>query len=157
MRVLTIPALLIYFAVQGQTVTVFNNVTGFIEIRDQAYFDRLDKTVQSLYVEHMGFYNKALNYYDSGQYDMAYFYFNKSFQFGYFSKLKVRPDDEIVQNKAVYTLKSIMRVKDHTPRQVQNAKELVDDHCDPERKEIAYADYNKWKKNRKYFMIQQKE
>ena len=129
------------------TVTTYNNITGYIEIRDRDYFDRLDKITQDLYIEHMDYYNKAWDFYQKGEdFESAYFYFNKSFNFNWYSQVKVVPDDEIMQNKALYTLLSILKVENARKDDVVNARELVDDKCDPERKRIAYEAYNSRKK-----------
>lgn len=127
------------------TVTTFNHVSGYIEVHDQAYFDRLDHITQQLYKENMEYYNKGLDFYNAKDYESAYFYFNKAFRQGFFSRVKLRPDNEVFQNKALYQLLSILKTHHPNRGDVQDAWELVNDECDPARKKIAVEEYYNYK------------
>lgn len=131
------------------TVTTFNYVTGYIEIHDQAYFDRLDQITQNIYIENMGYYNKGLDAYNAKDYESAYFYFHKAFYRGFLSRTKVSPDNEVLQNKALYRLLSIVKTANPDRGDVQDAVELVNDECDPTRKKTAREAYNEWKNKRR--------
>ena len=127
------------------TVTSFNYVTGYIEVHDQAYFERLDHITQQLYMENMEYYNKGLDFYNAKDYESAYFYFNKAFRQGFFSRVKLRPDNEVLQNKALYQLLSILKTPHPNRGDVQDAWELVKDECDPSRRKIANEEYYNYK------------
>lgn len=120
---------------------VHTTVRGYIEIRDQAYYERLDKT----YKDHIGLYNKAMDYYLDGDFESAYFYFNEVLSGSYFKNIS--RTDKLYQNKIFYTFMSIIRMK-NPPNEVRDCWQLVNDVCDPERKRIAKQEFTKYKHRR---------
>jgi hypothetical protein len=40
----------------------------------------MDNISRQLYEEHIGYYNKAVDYYNLNNFESAYFYFNKAFR-----------------------------------------------------------------------------
>lgn len=127
------------------TVTTFNHVSGYVEVRDSAYFNRLDNIVQHLYIENMGFYNKAIDYYNAKDYESAYFYFNKAFH----DKFKVKPGNDVLQNKALYAFLSLLKIANPQWKEIQKMGKEVSKECDPEHKRIAKEAYAEYKKTAK--------
>jgi Ca2+-binding EF-hand superfamily protein len=142
---------LILFTLNAKAQYAINQDNGFIEIQDQAYFDQMDNISKQLYEEHIGYYNKAVDYYNLNNFENAYFYFNKAFRQSMFSKVKIKVGNDIFQNKAFYTFMSIIRIKKAKSGDVRNAWQLVDDVCDPNRKQVAEEYYKKWKKGKVYW------
>lgn len=104
-----------------------------------------------LYEEHLEYFNKGMEYYNAGEdFESAYYYLHKAFLFGRLTRFKVKPSEELLRTKALYMFLSILKIPKYktTREDVHDAKELVDDRCDPSQKKQAYEAYDLWKKRK---------
>lgn len=143
-------------AVMAQRAPVDLDSNGYIIITDQAVFDSMKNKAKNLYLENIQYYNNGVEYYNKEDFESAYFYFAKAFDFGIFNsfyiKYGVGLKDEIIQNKALYALLSVLKTSDPRKEDIRDARELVSDKCDPERTRIAdtaWIEYKEGKKRRK--------